>query len=185
MEDVGADKGVLITTTGFTSGAEKRARAAGIDVNVMTLESAMETDWGEFLEDSCKTWMGCPGSINWDYSEGGPRFGTCDHCGQLHIECGECGHQDEYDVGCDRSIGNVHVRCKGCNCCLVVGVEKGDVTDISACTRHKAGAEVAGIAQVADGLWMSQIARNLTDAEQGILTGKRYLIHRPRPTVHR
>src|SRR6266852_4931402 len=37
--------------------------------------------------------------------------------------------------------------------------------------------EIACIAQVADGLWMSQIARNLTDAEQGILTGKRYLIH--------
>ncbi len=32
-------------------------------------------------------------------------------------------------------------------------------------------------AQVANGLWMSQIARNVTDAEQGILTGKRYLIH--------
>jgi len=29
----------------------------------------------------------------------------------------------------------------------------------------------------ANGLWMSQIAPNLTDAEQGILTGKRYLIH--------
>jgi putative transposase len=37
--------------------------------------------------------------------------------------------------------------------------------------------EIAGIAQVANGLWMSQIARNLTDGEQGILTGKRYLIH--------
>ena len=37
--------------------------------------------------------------------------------------------------------------------------------------------EFAGIAQVASGLWMSQIARNLTDAEQGILTGKRYMIH--------
>jgi putative transposase len=37
--------------------------------------------------------------------------------------------------------------------------------------------EIAGIAPVADGLWMSQIARNLTDAEQGILLGKRYLIH--------
>jgi transposase InsO family protein len=37
--------------------------------------------------------------------------------------------------------------------------------------------EIAGIARVANGLWMSQIARNLTDAEQGILTGKRYLIH--------
>src|SRR5664279_4726250 len=37
--------------------------------------------------------------------------------------------------------------------------------------------EVAGIAQAANGLWMSQIGRNLTDAEEGILTGKRYLIH--------
>ncbi|HEY6368998.1 MAG TPA: integrase core domain-containing protein [Candidatus Sulfotelmatobacter sp.] len=37
--------------------------------------------------------------------------------------------------------------------------------------------EIAGIAPVANGLWMSQIARNLTDAEEGILTGKRYLIH--------
>ena len=37
--------------------------------------------------------------------------------------------------------------------------------------------EIAGMAQVANGLWMSQIARNLTDAEQGILTGKRYLVH--------
>src|SRR5215467_4918396 len=37
--------------------------------------------------------------------------------------------------------------------------------------------EIAGIAQVVNGLWMSQIAGNLTDAEQGILTGKRYLIH--------
>jgi transposase InsO family protein len=37
--------------------------------------------------------------------------------------------------------------------------------------------EVAGIAHVANGLWMSQIARNLTDSENGILIGKRYLIH--------
>jgi len=37
--------------------------------------------------------------------------------------------------------------------------------------------EIAGIAQVANGLWMSQIARNLTDAVDGILAGKKYLIH--------
>ena len=37
--------------------------------------------------------------------------------------------------------------------------------------------QIAGIASTANGLWMSQIAHNLTDAEQGILTGKRYLIH--------
>jgi hypothetical protein len=37
--------------------------------------------------------------------------------------------------------------------------------------------EVAGIASAASGLWMSQISRNLTDASNGILNGKRYLIH--------
>ena len=37
--------------------------------------------------------------------------------------------------------------------------------------------EIAGMAQAANGLWMSQIARNLTDSEDGILIGKRYLIH--------
>jgi putative transposase len=37
--------------------------------------------------------------------------------------------------------------------------------------------EIAGIPAVGNGLWMSQIGRNLTDAVNGILTGKRYLIH--------
>lgn len=37
--------------------------------------------------------------------------------------------------------------------------------------------EIAGIAASASGLWMSQIGRNLTDANDGILNGKRYLIH--------
>jgi transposase InsO family protein len=37
--------------------------------------------------------------------------------------------------------------------------------------------EIAGIAAAASGLWMSQIGRNLTDASDGILNGKRYLIH--------
>jgi hypothetical protein len=37
--------------------------------------------------------------------------------------------------------------------------------------------QIAGIAPAANGLWMSQIARNLTDSEDGILIEKRYLIH--------
>src|SRR5579872_1599923 len=37
--------------------------------------------------------------------------------------------------------------------------------------------EIAGIASIANGLWMSQVGRNLTDAFDGILKGKRYLIH--------
>ena len=37
--------------------------------------------------------------------------------------------------------------------------------------------EIAGIASAANRLWMDQIGRNLTDAVDGILKGKRYLIH--------
>jgi putative transposase len=37
--------------------------------------------------------------------------------------------------------------------------------------------DIEGMAAVGNGLWMSQIGRNLTDAVEGILTGKRYLIH--------
>jgi putative transposase len=37
--------------------------------------------------------------------------------------------------------------------------------------------EIAGISAAAPGLWMSQIARNVNDAVEGLLTGKRYLNH--------
>lgn len=37
--------------------------------------------------------------------------------------------------------------------------------------------EIAGISAAANGLWMNQIARNLTDSVDGLLTGKRYLVH--------
>jgi hypothetical protein len=36
---------------------------------------------------------------------------------------------------------------------------------------------IGGISAVANGLWMNQIARNLTDSVDGLLIGKRYLIH--------
>ncbi len=37
--------------------------------------------------------------------------------------------------------------------------------------------ELAGLARQGNGLWMGQIARNLSDATEGFLLGKRYLIH--------
>ena len=37
--------------------------------------------------------------------------------------------------------------------------------------------EIAGIIRRPDGAWMNQIARNLTDCEDGFLNGSRYLIH--------
>ena len=39
--------------------------------------------------------------------------------------------------------------------------------------------QIAGVAREANGLCMSQVARNLSDPEEGFLTGKRYLIHDP------
>jgi putative transposase len=37
--------------------------------------------------------------------------------------------------------------------------------------------EIGGIASRANGLWMAQIARNVTDGVEGFFKGKRYLIH--------
>jgi putative transposase len=37
--------------------------------------------------------------------------------------------------------------------------------------------EIGGISAAANGPWMNQIARNLTDSVEGLLTRKRYLIH--------
>ncbi len=37
--------------------------------------------------------------------------------------------------------------------------------------------EIAGIAPLPNGEWMKQVARNLTDVDEGFLKGTRYLIH--------
>ena len=37
--------------------------------------------------------------------------------------------------------------------------------------------EIAGIVSEPDSAWMSQVSRNVTDASDGFLTGKRFLIH--------
>src|SRR5262249_13115590 len=37
--------------------------------------------------------------------------------------------------------------------------------------------EIGGVASKASGLWMTQIARNITDEVNGFVKGKRYLIH--------
>jgi putative transposase len=45
--------------------------------------------------------------------------------------------------------------------------------------------EIAGVTREANGLWMSQVARNLSDAAEGFLIGKRYLIHDRDPILPR
>ena len=44
--------------------------------------------------------------------------------------------------------------------------------------------EIAGITSQPDGNWMTQVARNLTDAEDGFLRGVRLPHSGPRPALH-
>ena len=44
---------------------------------------------------------------------------------------------------------------------------------------------IAGIAKQLDGAWMKQIARNLTDVDDGAVTQSCFLIHAPRSAVYR
>ena len=53
---------------------------------------------------------------------------------------------------------------------------------IEQCTRC---VEIAGIVPEPDGRWMAQVARNLTDAVDGFLRSKRYLIHDRSPAFTR
>src|SRR5262249_648324 len=51
IEDVGANKGVMVSHSGFTEGATKRAEGAGIALKTLTIKQAEEFDWDEFLDD--------------------------------------------------------------------------------------------------------------------------------------
>src|SRR5882724_3089374 len=44
----------LISHSGYTDGAEKRAESAGIELRMLTLEEAERFDWDEFVQDSCQ-----------------------------------------------------------------------------------------------------------------------------------
>jgi len=57
-----------------------------------------------------------------------------------------------------------------------------DLFVIEQCTRR---VEIAGIVPEPDGQWMEQVARNLTDAFDGFLRVKRYLIHDRSPLFKR
>src|SRR5580700_3281819 len=87
LDDVGANKGVMISHSGFTDGANRRAVGAGIELRTLTLEEAEDFDWEEFTQDSCQTFGGCYGTIGWVYTDGGSELGYCGYCGTLHIRC--------------------------------------------------------------------------------------------------
>lgn len=96
LEDVEANKGVMISHSGFTEGAQKRAEGAGIELKVLTLEQAEEFDWEEFVQDYCQMEY-CFGTIQWDNQNGDSEAGHCHNCGTFYIRCGNCGEVSWYN----------------------------------------------------------------------------------------
>lgn len=99
LDDVGANKGVMISHSGYTKGARQRAAGAGIEVKMLmlTVEEAEEFDLEEFVRDSCQVSNDCFGTISWHFSDGKSEAGHCTNCGSFHIRCGDCGSVDWYN----------------------------------------------------------------------------------------
>src|SRR5260221_3151598 len=117
LEDVGANKGVMISHSGYTEGASKRADGAGIELKTLTLAEAEDFDWEEFVQDSCQI-PECFGTISWHFSDHDSEAGHRDHCGSFHIRCGNCGWVSWYD---ERDFEH----CSGCDMSWRVEKEKG------------------------------------------------------------
>jgi len=120
IEDVGADRGVIITPTGFTKGA--RRRAGRIELKTLTLEEADDFDWSAYWEQewqeehvqfyACKTGL-CSGSIGWERDEGSGKAGYCGTCGAFHIWCHRCNGVCTYDLSLPDKHTFHTVRCMG------------------------------------------------------------------------
>jgi hypothetical protein len=123
LDDVGANKGVMISHSGYTKGAERRAEGAGIDLRTLTIEEAEEFDWDQFLErDSCQV-SECYGTINWELTDAQSEAGHCGNCGVFHIRCGNCGLVEWFNEGSEE-------KCLSCGMRWRLIKEKGMTCDI-------------------------------------------------------
>jgi restriction endonuclease len=122
LDDVGANKGVLVSNTGFTEGAKRRADGCNLELETLTLEEAEDFEWAEYLSDNCQVWGGecLAGQIRWELENSeGDRAGYCSECGSLHIKCAECGAVVAYDRD--------EINCDGCDVKWELERRKGEV----------------------------------------------------------
>lgn len=129
LDDVGANKGVLISNTGFTDGAKRRADSSMLELQTLTLEEAEEFDWADFIDVGavvCMSHNDCQNVVRMSLSDGeGSSAGLCDDCDSLHISCGECGKIAMYDE-------EEFIKCAGCkNHWWFLRVEENEVTELS------------------------------------------------------
>jgi Restriction endonuclease len=117
MRDVGASRGVLVCTKGYTEGARRRADQL-IDVRIMEEDEALEHDFS--LTDPCPHCADLkkkrPGIIFWDGQFPlplGPLWaivftGKCDECRSFAFWCWDCGDKKVvpdgvvHECGCER-----------------------------------------------------------------------------------
>lgn len=101
VDDVKADFGLLVTTTGFSDAAPRRAAGArGVQVEVIPFDELEEWRPDVIMCEVCNTdpdYDGMPGMMYLDRlaPDGEPikeriYVGTCDRCQAVHIRC-ECG----------------------------------------------------------------------------------------------
>jgi hypothetical protein len=122
LDDVGANKGVLISDSGFTAGAVKRAVASDIKLTTLTLREAEEFEWNALMESeweqehrrfyTCKSGF-CGGDIHWEKET---LFGSgvcCTSCGQFHLWCNRCNSVHAYDLSTADKHQFHYVRCIG------------------------------------------------------------------------
>jgi predicted helicase len=50
LDDVGANKGVIISDSGFTAGARSRTRGSDVELKTLTLRKAEDFDWKSIWE---------------------------------------------------------------------------------------------------------------------------------------
>jgi hypothetical protein len=122
LEDVGADIGLLVTTTGFSSAAQTRAnRSRGLQLEVLTFEQLAE--WGPSVEvclvcnDDGPESDAPPGMFYVERLEDHPGFfvGSCDRCQAVHIRCA-CGVLNGIYEGQEGE----EIECEGCGQPFVV-----------------------------------------------------------------
>jgi len=120
LDDVGANKGVLISDSGFTEGARKRASSSDIELTTLTLREAEDFNWNAYLDEewdrehrrfyTCKTGF-CSGNLSWEKERPGASAGYCGTCGQFHIWCMRCNSVHAYDLSTRDKHQFHHVRC--------------------------------------------------------------------------
>jgi hypothetical protein len=117
MRDVGASRGVLVCTNGYTEGAQRRADQF-IDVRIMDEDEALEHDFS--MTDPCPRCADLkkkrPGIVFWDGQFPLPLghawavvfTGKCDECRTFAFWCWDCGDKQVvpdgvvHECGCDR-----------------------------------------------------------------------------------